>query len=223
MTLAYRLTHQAFLGAIPEGMLLNRKCGVRLCLNPDHMRLVTEAEHLAEAKKKRRSRPKPPHRDELDWNALAEMVRERLLAHSMPEPNSGCWLWTGYADKDGYGYTRIATHNFRAHRASYIVFRGDIPEGMRACHKCDNAGCINPDHIFLGTDADNIADKIRKGRHRGGGNAAGNAKLNASEVLRIRTESGTHRDIGDKYGVKESTVSLIKRGKTWRHLLGAAQ
>jgi hypothetical protein len=85
----------------------------------------------------------------------------------IPEPNSGCWIWTGWVNRAGYGYININGRHERdteAHRAAWLLFRGPIPEGMYVCHKCDIPSCVNPDHLFLGTQTDNMRDASAKGR-----------------------------------------------------------
>lgn len=140
-------------------------------------------------------------------------LKDRLSNHSMPEPNSGCLLWLGCIDDQGYG--RLGKR--LAHRLSWEAHRGPIPRGLMACHKCDVPGCINPDHIFLGTHADNMADKGAKGRvPRGEGQT--NAKLNDGLVLAIRADMRPSRKIAAEYGIARSLVSMIKTGRRWSHV-----
>ena len=91
----------------------------------------------------------------------------RIEAASIPEPNSGCWLWLGSVQgKSGAGHGRLKWHGQTtlAHRLSWEIYRGPIPPGMLVCHTCDMGGCVNPDHLFIGIHADNHADRNRKGR-----------------------------------------------------------
>lgn len=91
---------------------------------------------------------------------------ERFIARVEPEPNSGCWLWVGRVDGAGYGAFSIGDgKQTGAHRFSYLVFVGAIPDGMLICHKCDQASCVNPDHLFVGSNRDNLIDCVNKGRH----------------------------------------------------------
>ena len=102
-------------------------------------------------------------------SALGLQVRlERMVS---PEPNTGCWLWTGATVPFGYGRInggRTGVGVLLAHRASWEIYRGPVPEELCVLHRCDIPQCVNPDHLFLGTHADNVADKIAKGRARFG-------------------------------------------------------
>lgn len=132
-----------------------------------------------------------------------------------------CWEWTAYKDKDGYG--RISS--MRAHRVSYEIHKGRIPMGLLVCHTCDNPSCVNPEHLFLGTQKDNSDDMISKGRHSFGynpksGQDNGNSVLTEPEVRAIFKEgkSNPHKEIADKYNVNTETVRRICNGSTWKHL-----
>lgn len=99
-------------------------------------------------------------------------TRERFDAKWVPEPNTGCWLWTA-ADTGRYGYFRLdgkvgQRRSIGANRAAWLLYRGPIPEGMMVCHTCDTPICVNPDHLFLGTPLDNMLDKVAKGRQVSG-------------------------------------------------------
>lgn len=94
-------------------------------------------------------------------------TKESFLQRVELIPFHTCWEWKGHRNSDGYGhFSCFGQRNHAAHRASYRFFKSEIPEGLLVLHKCDNPGCVNPDHLFLGTDKDNSDDKISKGRER---------------------------------------------------------
>lgn len=149
---------------------------------------------------------------------------ERLTECSIPEPNSGCWLWLGTTNDDGYGRMTIRRKAIGAHRISFELLCHPIPKGMHVLHKCDVRSCVNPDHLFLGTNLDNMADKMAKGReakgpnHKVKGEGNGNAKLSDWQVLEIKESGLSQRKIAAKYGICQAVVSEIKTGKMWSHI-----
>lgn len=142
-------------------------------------------------------------------------LKQRFDAKWMPEPFSGCWLWTACVLSTGYG--RINRRG--AHRVSWELHRGSIPKGMEVCHSCDTPMCVNPEHLFLGTHADNLRDAVVKGRcSRGSGHP--NVKLTDAQVLHIHDTKGSATTTARQFGIGTSTVYAIRLRKTWRHLLG---
>lgn len=137
------------------------------------------------------------------------------------EKTEGCWNWKGAKHVKGYGAFRYNNRMGRAHRASYEMFCGPIPDGMLVLHKCDNPSCVNPDHLFLGTNSDNMADKVAKGReaHVGvKGVAHPRAKLTEEQVTAIRVLSAPITHIAAAYGVSPTTIHDIRTRKRWSHI-----
>ncbi len=144
-------------------------------------------------------------------------IKEKLDYYSIPEPNSGCWLWIGGVAGQGYGHTSINGKDNLAHRVSYEAYNGPIPEGMFVCHKCDTPACINPDHLFLGTPKDNLQDASKKGMMMHGEKHI-RAKISEQQAIEIFHDKRAQRVIGNSYGITQPTVRAIKTGKTWKHL-----
>lgn len=132
---------------------------------------------------------------------------------------SECWEWLG--SKDNYGYGRLGKEQKKAHRISYELLRGAIPEKVCVCHTCDNPGYVNPSHLFLGTLVDNNIDRTRKGRSAKGAQVA-LSKLTAEQVRTIRQryakEDVTMTSLGKEYGVVKGTIRSVVRRITWRHI-----
>ena len=138
----------------------------------------------------------------------------------VPEPNSGCWLWLGaVVGRMGYGHMKVEGRAILAHRRSWLLRHGSIPDGLKVLHRCDVPCCVNPDHLFLGTVAANNADRDAKGRHRAlRGEDHPAAKLTEAQVQRIRTDRRENTPIADSYGVTPAMIGHIKHKRAWRHL-----
>ncbi len=148
-------------------------------------------------------------------------LAERFESFVMRELNSGCWLWTGFCNSEGYGHIGVAASLPRkAHRVSYEMHIGPIPVGALVRHKCDTPSCVNPAHLVLGTDADNMAD--RDTRHRTAlGERNGKSKLTTPQAraIKVRLGSGySDTAIAEIYGVHSATVHAIRHGRTWKHV-----
>lgn len=135
----------------------------------------------------------------------------------IPEPNSGCYLWLRSVNKKGYGQIGVHRKIHLAHRWAWERENGKIPEGLCVLHKCDTPGCVNPDHLFLGTSVDNNLDRDRKGRVQHGERHV-RARLTEDQVRAIREDPRTTRVIGAEYGINCTAVSEIKRRVTWKHV-----
>jgi hypothetical protein len=136
---------------------------------------------------------------------------------------SSCWEWTAALNEMGYGVIGIGgrgTGNVRAHRLSYEMHVGPIPEGMFVCHRCDNPKCVRPSHLFLGTVVDNNADMVAKGRELHGerGPAAKLVEAQVIEARRRRLLGESCRSIGRALGVCHQTISLLTRGMRWKRV-----
>ncbi len=134
-----------------------------------------------------------------------------------------CWEWLGCKDKNGYGQFRVNNKTYKSHRISWILENGDIPENYCICHSCDNPLCCNPNHLFLGTHKDNIADRDKKGRQAiRNGIKNGNHKKIDQEILEIRqkylTGLYTQKDLAEEYGVSQTQISFIVNKKQWKHI-----
>lgn len=153
-------------------------------------------------------------------------IVERFNQKVMPEPMSGCWLWTACLLKGGYGMMGVHGTNELAHRLSWRIHKGEIPDGLCVCHHCDNRSCVNPDHLFLGTYQDNMTDKVRKGRQNRIptqlGEQSPHSKLTNDDVLTIRrlksTGTTSTKELSSRYNVSERNIDLIIARKKWKHI-----
>jgi len=151
--------------------------------------------------------------------------REEFSSRFIKKP-SGCWIWNGPVAPDGYGLSGNGKF-FRAHRASYILWKGEIPKGMWVLHKCDVPLCVNPDHLYVGSCRQNVKDALDRGLFPVGPNPKkgnpcernGNHKLTEKEVKSLRAEyipykMGAHR-LAKKYNISKRQVLRIIKGESW--------
>ena len=135
---------------------------------------------------------------------------DRLLGRVSVGHPGGCWGWDGYTDGFGYGRIQHGGKVQQAHRVAWTLFNGAIPDGLCVLHRCDNPPCTNPDHLFLGTKKDNMADAMTKGRFRP------RCKLSPDQVSAIRSSADRGTDLSRQYQVAQSTISMIRMGRRWK-------
>lgn len=130
----------------------------------------------------------------------------------------GCWVWIGSRNAHGYGLMSRKSKTHRAHRVSYEAYKGVIPETLVVRHMCDNPSCINPDHLIVGTQRENVMDRESRGRRDVKGEQVGTAKLTEECILAILASEESGAELARRFSVSPSTISLIRLGKSWRHV-----
>ena len=152
---------------------------------------------------------------------MPKTILERFSEKWILHPYTGCWIWTGCSSRS-YGQISHQGRLKKAHRVSYELYVGPVPEGEGyhgtcVCHVCDNTLCVNPAHLFLGTHSDNVRDMVEKDR-QAKGEKLGMSKLTESDVIAIRADSRAERVIAADYPINRSTVGAVRRREIWRHL-----
>jgi HNH endonuclease len=124
---------------------------------------------------------------------------------------NGCWIWIGAKHGCGYGAMKANGRQVDAHRLSWEIHNGPIPANTQVLHRCDVRGCVNPKHLFLGTQRDNVLDAVNKGRH-------GKTILLEQDVRVIRKSKESNVVLARKYGVHWMTIYYARTGRSWEHL-----
>ena len=141
-----------------------------------------------------------------------EDVRNKLLLYSDKKEN-GCWVWNKSRHRQGYGNLTYEKKNLLAHRVSWIIFKGEIEDGKKIFHICDNPPCVNPDHLFIGTQRDNIIDMFNKNR-------ATHQKITreqANEIRLLYSKNICTIEISERFGISKSAISMIVNNKIWKN------
>lgn len=149
-----------------------------------------------------------------------ESTRKRFFKNVYYAEN-GCWIWQGAASgKNDYGYIWHNGKVMRAHRVAWILFKGSLPDNLKVCHKCDTPLCVNPDHLFLGTQKENMYDAIAKNRMpKGEGSSSAKLEIKqVKEIRKLRVEGLTLQSIANFYQISPITVFDIVHRKTWKHV-----
>lgn len=167
----------------------------------------------------------------MSWNVSyyqrTKTTDERFWEKVDIRSSNECWNWKASRNYKGYGnfYTSLGNskdQHHSAHRFSWELHNGEIPDGLFVCHKCDNPSCVNPNHLFLGTNQNNMQDMSLKGRT---GTKKGeqhfNSKLTASDIqniFKLKDSGMLGKDISKMYGVTPANISYILKGKGWKHV-----
>ena len=154
---------------------------------------------------------------------MSNPLKDRLAKYSKVNEENGCLEWVRYTNPDGYGALWLNGGSERTHRAAWIAEHGAIPQGMHVLHKCDNRKCINLDHLFLGSNAENVADKVAKNRQyrpQVRGEDLVWAKLTDAKVrlIRMLPRSISNSRWAREFGVSIMAISMARNNKTWTHV-----
>lgn len=156
-------------------------------------------------------------------------LRERFERSYRKNATTGCWLWTGQRNDEGYGRIAVKGQKMQlAHRIAWMLYKGPIPRESRhrnglahILHHCDNPRCVNPDHLYAGDDQANTHDKIARGRYRRGqieGSKVGTAKLTEEQVALIKQSPERGTVLARQFVVSKTVIYLIRNGTRWRHV-----
>lgn len=154
---------------------------------------------------------------------FSKTLKQRFFEKVSVKSKSECWPWVANTSPKGYGMIGSGKTKVGAHRVSWEIHKGSIPDGLQVLHKCDNPPCVNPRHLFLGTHGDNMRDMVEKHRNKDvKGEKNPMSKLNGCEVLKIRRRrkkfGETLRSLATDFGISKSNVSFIVRNESWTNL-----
>ncbi len=227
---AQRLSWELHNGPIPDGMLVCHRCDNRPCVRPDHLflgdYLINSHDMMAKGRHWMQQHPDQPN----PGRRPSRSLEDRFLAKV--HQTDTCWLWTGSCDGKGYGMLGLGdaeNHILRAHRVSWMLYRGEIPDGLQVFQTCGNRACVCPEHLSLGTTADHAQRIIQSGHHisqqhperMARGEQTNHTKLTAADVIAIResyAEGASVAALVLLYGVTDSTIQRAVNRQNWQHL-----
>jgi hypothetical protein len=154
----------------------------------------------------------------LTRNMSGKTLAERIELMSRHDSETGCRIWVRGKNGTGYGNLIFEGKSLLAHRAAYELAHGALPDGMNVCHSCDTPACVNPGHLFAGSDQANSDDKLSKGREARG-TSHGMHRLTEDDIRGIRADPRRNKPVGDTYGITAGCVSMIKHRKRWAHII----
>jgi hypothetical protein len=236
VTGAHRVSYLLCNGEIPPSLVVRHTCDRANCVNPAHLVLGTiqenNADRLARGRYGKWTRLDAPPKSLRKWRGgkAARPVAERF-SESWEANESGCWIWKLAKLHFGHGAMTVGGKVKKAHRVSYELHCGPIPQGKMVLHRCDTPSCVNPAHLRLGTHAENMAEMSERGRAARGadnhfgrvayhGPAHGMAKLTEDGVREIRSASkrGEITRVAQKYGITRAAAGHVRARRSWKHI-----